>query len=290
MRNAIFLLSIILISCKNPSSKGEADAKLVLGSIEIDTLFSDIYAWPYFVTPEENIYFIKKNNTLFLNNDSIMRIPNFLGAERFVISKDYMAFSFKDTTFIDVVNIYCLKNHVLVKRMDNRFAVDALFEENSFILNEFNAEGRDVYAVKTDEVVFRLTEYESSSFIGPSKIYTYNALRLRDENGLLKVNVYDKNTFAKGDELIIGNPQGRMAEAFLDDFYVAANGSTIFFVDFQGKDFGEITLPTNNKYQILVTSDNTVSFYFWDADIGEEYGDFNLLRKKVTVVNNKPQN
>lgn len=290
MRSVIILLSIVLISCKSPSVKKDTEPEFVLGNIETDTLFSDIYAWPYFVTPEENVYFIKKNNTLFLDNDLIGNIPIILGAERFVISKDYIAFTFIDTTFANVVNIYSLKDQLLIKKIDNSFAVDALYEENSFIIDKDNTERLEVYSVKIDNVAFRFSEYENRPFVSPSRIYTYNALRLKDENGQLIVNSYDKSTFIRNDELIIGNPQGRMVVAFLKDCYVAAKGNTIFLVDFHGKDINTITLATNNKYQTIVTGENRVSFYYWDADIGDEFGDFNFLRQNVSIVNQKVQN
>ena len=274
----------------SPSVKKETEPEFVFGNIETDTLFSDNYAWPYFVTPEEKVYFIKKNNTLFLDNDLIGNIPIILGAERFVISKDYIAFTLIDTTFSNVVNIYSLKNQLLIKKIDNCFAVDALYEDNSFIIDNDNTERLEVYAVKIDNVVYRFSEFENRPFISPSKIYTYNALRLKDDNGQLKVNSYDKNTFTKDDELIISNPQGRMVLAFLRDCYVAAKGNTIFMVDFQGKDIDHLTLATNNNYQTIVTGEDCVSFYYWDADISEEFGDFNLLRQKVSIVTQKIQN
>lgn len=288
-KSIIIFLSIVLISCKSKTVT-EEKVELFLGNIETDTLFFDKYAWPFFVTPEEKLYFIKKSNNLFLGNSLIGNIPIIMGPQSFVISNNYLAFSFIDTTFLNVVAIYCLKNQFLINKTDNSFISDVLYEENCFILYNDNTKRLEVYAVKSNDIVFWFSEYENYPFVGFSKIYTYNALRLKDENGLLKVNVYDKSTFAKENELIIGNPQGRMAIAFMEYFYIAAKGNTIFFVDFQGKDFGKITLPTNNKYQTLLTSNNTVSFYFWDSDINEEYGDFNLIRQKVTIINKKTQN
>jgi hypothetical protein len=282
MRIIIFFLSIITVCCKGPDGKVEK-LEGVVQNILTDTLFSDNYNWQYFVTPKEDIYFLKQENTLYVNKKKIGKISLIFEAERFIVSRDYIAIEYIDSNALNVINIYNQKDLTLTNKIINSHIIDVFFEDNRIITNKENKDNLEVYDITSDSVMYLFSEGENYPIITSKTIYNYDAMSLKNNDNQLIINTYDRSTFNRMQDLTISNPKERLVLSIFNEKYIAEQDEKLYLVDFLGKDIEELILPTESSYQMVVNSNAFVSFYYWMEASDGENGDYYLLRQKISL-------
>ena len=278
MRTILFFLLIITFCCKVPNGKVE-ELENTVHNVIIDTCFSDSYNWQYFVTPKEDIYFLKQENTLYLNKKKIGKIPLIYEAERFIVSLDYIVLEYIDSNAYNVIDIYNLKDLTLINKIFNSHIIDFLYEDNQLVINKENVDNLQVYDISSDSQIYQFSKGENYPIITSSIVYNYDAINLRNKDNQLIVNSYDRNTFKRGEDLVLSNPKERLVLFIFNEKYLAEKDKKLYLVDFLGQDIEKWMMPAEGYYQVLINSNMYANLYYWMEVDDEEYY---LLRQKIS--------